>query len=214
MNVDSVSLESGSESGRPQTRGQRTHERLLLAAGPLFARKGYEGTSIGDVARAAGVGVGTVYHHFRDKRALLLDLLERYEGASLLSDEPVGALGVAFEEDDVRAAVLALIRVSAELRRKHPSLYPIAQDLGRRDPEVAECCERIGRKHREWIRIGIEHGQALGRVPRDLDATASAFVLNQLFQSAISGIAEGPEIEAEPRIRALAQMVCASLLVC
>jgi len=49
---------------------------VLLAAQGLFARRGYEGTSIGDVARQAQVGVGTVYHHFADKRELLINLLE------------------------------------------------------------------------------------------------------------------------------------------
>ena len=66
-------MSSSAEVRRPQARGRATRARLLEAAEKLFTRQGYEGSSIGDVALGAGEGVGTVYHHFPDKRALLLE---------------------------------------------------------------------------------------------------------------------------------------------
>jgi AcrR family transcriptional regulator len=45
----------------------------------LFARKGYEATSIADIAEAAGVAVGTVYRVFGDKQGLLRAIHEELE---------------------------------------------------------------------------------------------------------------------------------------
>jgi AcrR family transcriptional regulator len=51
---------------------------ILAVAGPLFARDGYEGTRIDDVAAAAGVTKPIVYRHFDGKKALYLALLARH----------------------------------------------------------------------------------------------------------------------------------------
>ena len=55
---------------------QRRKQELLKAAGHLFRRYGPQKTTIGDIARAAGVGVGTVYLEFPNKDAILLELSE------------------------------------------------------------------------------------------------------------------------------------------
>ncbi|MEV8633504.1 helix-turn-helix domain-containing protein [Streptosporangium sp. NPDC051023] len=49
---------------------RRNYERLLAAAGAAFAEQGTE-ASLEDVARAAEVGIGTLYRHFPTRRALL-----------------------------------------------------------------------------------------------------------------------------------------------
>lgn len=51
-------------------------QALLEAAQRLFHRYGPHKTTIGDIARAAGVGVGTVYLEFPNKDAILLELSE------------------------------------------------------------------------------------------------------------------------------------------
>ncbi|MDQ3923278.1 MAG: TetR/AcrR family transcriptional regulator [Actinomycetota bacterium] len=52
-------------------------ERIAEVAMEVFADKGYEGTSIGEIARAADITRPVVYDHFRDKKELYLWLLER-----------------------------------------------------------------------------------------------------------------------------------------
>lgn len=53
-----------------------TRERLLRAAERVLGRKGFHGTGVVDVTRAAHVGVGTFYMHFRSKRKMLEDVVE------------------------------------------------------------------------------------------------------------------------------------------
>lgn len=58
---------------------------IRLAALRLFAKHGFGGTTIEDVARAANVTVGTVYRYFRDKDALLADLVEVFAAGPLVA---------------------------------------------------------------------------------------------------------------------------------
>ncbi|MBB6119700.1 TetR/AcrR family transcriptional regulator [Nocardiopsis algeriensis] len=52
-------------------------ERLLGAATRLFAERGYEGTSVQEVVRAAGVTKGAMYHYFGSKDDLLYEVYAR-----------------------------------------------------------------------------------------------------------------------------------------
>ncbi len=54
-----------------------TQERILDAAEALFARKGYQATSVGEVAGAVGIRSPSLYNHFRNKEALYRAVLER-----------------------------------------------------------------------------------------------------------------------------------------
>ena len=58
---------------------EATHEALIDAATTLFVERGFSGTALADVAAAAQVTRGAVYHHFTDKRALFEAVLERLE---------------------------------------------------------------------------------------------------------------------------------------
>ena len=54
-------------------RRARTRERLLAAALDLFSRKGFDATTVAEIAAAAGVTQMTFFRHFGTKEALLLD---------------------------------------------------------------------------------------------------------------------------------------------
>ncbi len=52
-------------------RKTNTKERLILAAMDLFSVKGYEGTSVDEIAKAVGIRAPSIYDHFKGKEALL-----------------------------------------------------------------------------------------------------------------------------------------------
>jgi AcrR family transcriptional regulator len=60
---------SSPPSSETQTRG-----RILQAAQRLFAAKGFEGTTTRDLAQTAGVAEGTLFRHFANKKASLVDV--------------------------------------------------------------------------------------------------------------------------------------------
>ena len=57
----------------------RNREKLLAAARTLAAEKGIAAVTTSDVARAAGVAKGTVFHRFGDRAGLMRALLDEHE---------------------------------------------------------------------------------------------------------------------------------------
>lgn len=69
---------SGRRRGRPpKSDAGDTKELLLQAALTLFAEKGYEGTSVRDIARSVGLSESVLYAHFSSKRAIFESVFER-----------------------------------------------------------------------------------------------------------------------------------------
>src|SRR5688500_13290687 len=62
-----------------QERSETTTRALVAAARELFALRGYEDTLLDDVARAAGVTKGALYHHYAGKRELFRAVFEAEE---------------------------------------------------------------------------------------------------------------------------------------
>ena len=61
----------------PQTGG--TEERILTHSVRLFLEKGYHGTSVDDITKAAGLTKGALYWHFKSKENVLKRIIEEYE---------------------------------------------------------------------------------------------------------------------------------------
>ena len=61
-----------------EARSHRSRSQILEAALELFSHRGYGATSIRDIADAAAVSTGNVYHHFKDKDAIFQELLNQY----------------------------------------------------------------------------------------------------------------------------------------
>jgi AcrR family transcriptional regulator len=68
-------------SGLRQRKKQETAERIALAAGMLFAQRGYESVSVSDVAAAADVSAQTVFNYFPTKEDLVFDRTARLDRA-------------------------------------------------------------------------------------------------------------------------------------
>lgn len=77
---------------------QRTKQAILESAMRLFSRRGYESTSLSDIARYAGVTRGAIYWHFNDKDQILIELCKNIGG----DDESTALLVQAADpnEDD------------------------------------------------------------------------------------------------------------------
>ncbi|HTU08547.1 MAG TPA: TetR/AcrR family transcriptional regulator, partial [Trebonia sp.] len=54
-----------------------TKQRILAIAGELFARQGYTGTTIADIARELGTTTAALYYHFPSKAAILGGLIAK-----------------------------------------------------------------------------------------------------------------------------------------
>src|SRR5262249_23184157 len=65
------------EKWTPERRKQRTREALLDAAAMVFAKRGFQGASLDEIAETAGYTRGAIYKHFADKEQLLHEVCAR-----------------------------------------------------------------------------------------------------------------------------------------
>ena len=78
----------------PKQPAEARRQQLLMAAHGLFDKKGYRATTLDDIAAKVGLTKGAVYHHFKNKEAILLELtrmiLSSYQDG--ISKLPEGSL--------------------------------------------------------------------------------------------------------------------------
>jgi AcrR family transcriptional regulator len=108
-----MSVKSGQAGGRRAAQKAETRRALLDAAAGCFAKQGWAGTVVADIAQAAGVAHGTFYVHFADKEAIADALLAEFNDA--LAERLSRALGrttpnaSTLVADRVRAAARAFL---------------------------------------------------------------------------------------------------------
>jgi len=85
-------------SPRGTRRDRYNADTLVGVAVDVFTARGYDGTSMEDIAAASGITKSSIYHHVRGKEDLLRIALERALDALLLVlDEPGGSVGPAID---------------------------------------------------------------------------------------------------------------------
>jgi AcrR family transcriptional regulator len=95
-----------------------THGMILDSARGLFTDKGFEGASIDDIAAAAGVAKGAVYHHFESKEALFERVLEGVQADLAAASPPPGFQVVRDPAQLIAAGVLHYLLAASEPARR------------------------------------------------------------------------------------------------
>jgi AcrR family transcriptional regulator len=105
-----VTEQPGAPAGRLRADARRTHEQLLAAARDVFVERG-PGAPLEEVARRAGVGIGTLYRRFADRPSLL-----RAVAQDALARTIEAAEAALAEESDGFAALVRYMHVALELK--------------------------------------------------------------------------------------------------
>jgi AcrR family transcriptional regulator len=151
----------------------RRRRQLLDVAQEAFAGAGFHGTSMDDIADAAGVTKPVLYQHFASKRALFLELLDDV-GKQLLDAIATATNAADTPRQQVEAGLTAYFQFVAD---HHSSFVLLFGDGSRRDEEFAEAVERVEAVIAEFI-------AALINVDLDGDHRL-------LLAHAVVGLAEG-----------------------
>jgi len=153
-------------------RSIEAHEKVLNAALELFAERGIETTSMDAISQASGVSKATIYNHWADKEALLLEAMLMIHG---LNREP--------EEVDTGDVERDLTWV---LTRKPPDKYDTVRNrltptliaYSAFHPEFGrEWRHRVTEPPRQCIKKILRRGISSGKLPADLDIEASVALL-------------------------------------
>lgn len=125
--IDLVTRSYGSGVPRAFSADESDHirSRLKAAGGEAFARRGLRGTTIDELARAAGISKGAFYRFYDSKEALLLALLDEYETAAHAEIE-------AAVRADPHGGIEYLIDSAIHALESHPLLMVLMSEEGLR----------------------------------------------------------------------------------
>jgi AcrR family transcriptional regulator len=140
---------------------QRNYERLLSAAVAVFAERGADDASLEEIARRAGVGIGTLYRHFPTRQALLEAVYrDQVEAVRAKADELLGSESPA---DALADWLRALASFSST---KHSLTSALLATLGK-DSELLSSCSAVICGAAEAL---LTRAQEAGDVRPDADA--------------------------------------------
>lgn len=129
---------------------QDKRQQILVAAGDIFAARGFHKATIEQIADAAGVGKGTVYLYFKNKKGLFDALL--LEGFSMTVKRTKRALA---ELTDPIEHIRVIINLHlAIIKRNHPLMQMIMHELA--PNRLQDLRSEIGQRVREHMALYTE----------------------------------------------------------
>jgi len=141
---------AGEQRGR-RRHAQRNHELLIAAAREAFAEQGVE-ASLEEVARRAGVGIGTLYRHFASRESLVEAIFERRIG------ELVAVAEAAAVEPDGWAAFGHLLEGTLELQAGDRVLKDVLMRYAPGEKTLAGAREELRGLFERVLERAREHG--------------------------------------------------------
>lgn len=148
------------ETGRTRTkRSAPTREQIVQAASALLASKGYEATSLDDVAAAAGITKGTVYYHFDSKEALYWAVVAPIVAKTNLLAEQAVARSLS-----ARQAIIELVELLIAGASGATDKYMYYQEMLPLNEEMRRAIRQQERNYEELVADVIRRGQAKGEI--------------------------------------------------
>jgi AcrR family transcriptional regulator len=147
-----------------------TRVRLLAAARRAFADLGYGPARVEDIVARAGVGHGTFYAYFKNKRAALAALI--HENAATL----VELAGQPWRPGDVRASLVEVLGGLSDLYDRDADLIGLWTEASLQDPELGRVLDEVRRQFVSRIARTIERAAAQGLI-RPVDPWTAATAL-------------------------------------
>ena len=156
-------------------------QSILDAAVRVFARGGYHGSRVGDIASEAGVAHGLLYHYFASKDEVLEtvfrenfgELLERFRAVES-SDEPA--------PEKLEGIAKILLRTW----RNDPDLVTVMVREVARSPQLQTQVEEVGQAFVIVQRV-IEQGQREGSFRPDVDARLASWIVYGGLEEVLTG---------------------------
>ena len=166
------------EKWTPERRRQLTRDSLLDAAKVVFARRGFHGASLEEIAETAGFTRGAIYKNFADKEELFLAVWERYNERVLGEFAELLAGG----DDFVSVDLSVIAEKWRETQTSDPDHFALGLEFNLyllRNPDVRErvTVRRHEGAHRVAQFMEERATAAGGRLPMPADDLAYIFLI-------------------------------------
>src|ERR1044072_8120749 len=165
------------------TEKQTRREELLQIAAQLFASKGFKNTTVRDIADAAGILSGSLYHHFDSKESMVDEILSSFQ------EELFGQYDeILASDDDARTRLERAVLVSFEAIDRHHDEVAIFQNDAKyllTFDRFAYLEDRNQQSRAVWVRL-LQDGIDAGALRDDLDVELNYRLLRDTIWVAVT----------------------------
>lgn len=186
--------------------------RLILdAAVRVFARSGYHGARVGDIAEEAGVAHGLLYHYFSSKEEVLATVFRENWRALLETLHRVEA-----DDEPADEKLRGVTKVILRSWRNDPDLVRVMVREVARSPHLQAQVDEVREVFLVLQRI-VEEGQAKGVFRPDLDARLASWIIYGGLEEILTGWVLGQLPDGDDEVaraeRTILDVVCGGLVV-
>ena len=184
-----------------QERSRRKRAALLQSALALFAERGYEETSIEEIAHQAGVAVGGFYTYFASKRQILLVLMDRLiqEAAAVANTVEINSAS----GEEIRESIARLVRQALQVDWAYAGAYHAWREAATRDRELHALYQQIESWVVQQLRLFFWVLLGLPGARQDVDRETLAWEIALLFLR----LAETPLPDPDPVVASLTALI-------
>ena len=179
-------------------------EKILGPATGVFAKRGYQGTTVDNIVSAAGIGVGSFYSHFDGKEDCFLAVYDRI----LASTQKQVSQRAAYADGWARMTYLGLAQLLEIFLAEPLSARIVLVEVQTVGSAGAPRYNGLMDAAVEWLRGGRDHYQAAAELPQTYELAAVSGLAFFLHQQLLSGQAEA----LEALLAETAQMVLEPIL--
>ncbi|MGB9227360.1 TetR/AcrR family transcriptional regulator [Mycobacterium sp.] len=188
---------------------EQTKKVLLGAAREVFAQRGYEQTTLDDVAEAAGLTKGAVYSSFQSKAELFYALMDEQVRERLdLTTKEVESFDGVGNLDQLSANIGTVFRDLLVAQREWQLMYVDFWSVAARDPRLQQSFA----EHRREVRTLI--GSIFQRIAKEMDTELpmsgehlAAIVLGLVNGVAMEQIADPEQLQPELLVQGLQMLI-------
>ncbi|BDT99309.1 TetR/AcrR family transcriptional regulator [Nocardia sputorum] len=174
---------SGRGRGRPRIDGlaEQRRSQIIEAAYEVFADQGFEATTVGAIAKRAGIGHGTVYRYFDSKIEILREVFD-YTAERLFQVLDLGSLSKPIESMDALADRIATTtaRLSDLVNREPRLLKIVTVEISSADPEMQARVMSFERMLAGRLASTLSRAIAAGQVRPEVNPDAYGHLLLSL----------------------------------
>ena len=119
-----------------QSRSIDKKNRIILAAYEIFSKVGYYNANTTDIAKKAGVSTGIVYGYFKDKRDILLYVIDIY--INKVASPCMEYVTKLTAPVDIKKTVSDLVELTTNIHKQNANLHNILHSLTVSDEEIRQ----------------------------------------------------------------------------
>ena len=191
-----------------QQRFDTRRARMCRTAAQLFRDRGYDATSVSDVARALGLTKAGLYHHFESKEALLFEIM-MYGLDRVRDDVITPARAIRDPEARLRAMIVTHARIAT---RGQGAIAHLGDEIRALPPSGRRQIEQRMRVYVDLIRNTLRELKAAGRL-RNVDPTVATFSLLGMILWLPRWFRQGGRLDQAQVAEAIAEFALGGLLV-